>query len=168
VDDGSPNNGTAGPRVINQQCQDMPTEIKGVVGVSALGSTAVKSYYSNYGVHVTDIAAPGGDSRVGSDAPSGNGRIYSTVAGGGWGWAQGTSMASPHVAGLVALIRSTHPEYTADQAARAMEEQAIDLSCPQLYDTNGDGTADARCQGGPSGVGFYGAGMIDALAAVTQ
>ena len=41
----------------------MPTEGPYVIGVSALGPTERKSYYSNYGVEQTDVSAPGGDRR---------------------------------------------------------------------------------------------------------
>ena len=34
-------------------------------------------------------------------------------------------------------------------------------------DGSGDGTADATCEGGAKGTGFYGAGLVDALEAVT-
>jgi subtilisin family serine protease len=51
----------------NATCFTEPTEAEGVIAVSAVGppngGVARKSYYSNYGVEQTDVAAPGGDSR---------------------------------------------------------------------------------------------------------
>ncbi|MCL1873966.1 MAG: S8 family serine peptidase [Clostridiales bacterium] len=57
--------------------------------------------YSNYGPEV-DISAPGT-------------AIYSAKNGGGYMNMTGTSMASPCVAGVAALIKSIHPEYTSQQ-----------------------------------------------------
>jgi subtilisin family serine protease len=46
----------------NATCLSMPTEANGVIGVSAVGPSKRKSFYSNYGTEQTDVAAPGGDS----------------------------------------------------------------------------------------------------------
>ena len=45
------------------RCLSMPTEGEGVIGVSAVGPSKRKAYYSNYGTEQTDVSAPGGDSR---------------------------------------------------------------------------------------------------------
>ena len=69
-----------------------------VIAVGAFGGTGNKASYSNYGEWV-DIAAPGGDAKLG---------IYSTLLSnsyGGTDW-QGTSMACPHVSGVAALLVS--------------------------------------------------------------
>ena len=50
-------------RTINGACRDLPAEAPGVVTVSAVGPTELKSYYSSYGQGVVDVAAPGGDTR---------------------------------------------------------------------------------------------------------
>jgi subtilisin family serine protease len=55
--------GVAYPRTVDNTCLDMPTEALGVTSVSALGPSARKAYYSNYGVEQTDLSAPGGDFR---------------------------------------------------------------------------------------------------------
>jgi subtilisin family serine protease len=169
VDAGSPDNGTPITRTVGNDCPSLPAEVNGVVGVSAVGPTARKSFYSNYGVGDTEVAAPGGDSRVTPETPDGNGRVLSTIVGGGWGYLQGTSMASPHTVGVVALIRSTHPNWNASRVIRALQDEADGLSCPaNPYDPTGDGAFLATCQGGKSGRGFYGAGLVDALDAVTK
>jgi lantibiotic leader peptide-processing serine protease len=55
---------TAYPRTIdNSTCLSMPTEGNHVIGVSAVGPSKRKSFYSNYGTEQTDVSAPGGDSR---------------------------------------------------------------------------------------------------------
>jgi lantibiotic leader peptide-processing serine protease len=49
------------PRDIDNSCVDMPTEAPGVLGISALGPSGRKSYYSDYGTEQNDLSAPGGD-----------------------------------------------------------------------------------------------------------
>ena len=118
TDTGSPNNSDdPQPRETDHRCYDIPAEAGNTVAVSSVGPTAVKSYFSNYGRGVVDVAAPGGDSRVPADTPSKNGRILSTVVGGGWGYKQGTSMASPNAAGVVALLRGRIDVLTPAQLA---------------------------------------------------
>ncbi len=166
-DTNSPNHG--GPtqdRHTGPDCHKLPAELPGVVTTSSTGVEDVKSYFSNYGIQSIDVTAPGGDANQIPETPSKNGRVLSTVPGGGWGWMQGTSMASPHAAGVLALIRSTHPEMTAQQAIGVLKGQSDAIPCPTHYDPDGDGKPDAVCNGGATGAGFYGAGMVDALDAV--
>lgn len=169
TDTGSPNNGTPIERRTDNRCYDIPTESPDVIAVSAVGPTAEKAYYSNYGNRSVDITAPGGDAWLDWQAERSRqtDTIYSTIPGGGYGWSQGTSMAAPHVAGVVALMRSTHPDWSAGQVRRMLSRQAIAMSCPEVYDYTDDGVADATCEGA-GGAGFYGAGLVDANAAVTE
>lgn len=53
--------GTGRERAVDDSCLLMPGEADGVVGVSALGPSRRKAFYSNYGLDATDVAAPGGD-----------------------------------------------------------------------------------------------------------
>jgi subtilisin family serine protease len=169
VDQTSPNHQQPVTRRLTGACRKLPVEVAGVIGVSAVGPTALKSYYSSYGIGDTEVTAPGGDSRVPADTPDGNGRILSTVVGGAWGYSQGTSMASPHATGVVALIRSTHPTWTVTRVEKELGRQADRLPCPpNPYDPTGDGAYRATCYGGATGRGFYGAGLVDALDAVTK
>ena len=65
TDSSSPNDGSSPveDRTINGACRDLPAEAPGVVTVSAVGPTELKSYYSSYGQGVVDVTAPGGDTR---------------------------------------------------------------------------------------------------------
>jgi subtilisin family serine protease len=73
------------------------------------------SYFSNYGKNGVDVFAPGS-------------QIYSTLPGGNsYGFEDGTSMASPVVAGLAALIRSYFPTLTAEQVKQAITNSATGL-----------------------------------------
>ncbi|MGV9276126.1 S8 family peptidase [Streptomyces griseosporeus] len=168
VDETSPDDATPVTRTIDpHECFDVPTQLPGVVTVSATGVNNVKSYYSSYGNGVVDIAAPGGDRKYQiPDTPSQNGRILSTMPNNSYGFLQGTSMASPHAAGVAALLKSTHP-WAGPQALQALlKAQADNPGCPASYDQDGDGTQDATCEGGPRVNGFYGFGIVNALRAV--
>jgi subtilisin family serine protease len=65
-------------RQVDNSCLSMPTEGRGVIGVSAVGPSKRKSFYSNYGTEQTDVSAPGGDSRDTLSPPSTNGRVLSS------------------------------------------------------------------------------------------
>ncbi|MFH8371698.1 S8 family peptidase [Streptomyces sp. NPDC018031] len=147
TDDSSPNDSTPVNRTISNECIDIPTELPGVVTVSATGKGTVKSSYSNYGNGVIDIAAPGGN---GADG------VYSTLPGGKYGSLQGTSMASPHVAGVAALMVSANPSLTPADIRTRLGTQAADVPCP----------SDRRCTGTTAKNGFFGEGQTDALKAV--
>lgn len=75
-------------------------------------------------------------------------------------------MASPHVAGVVALIKSKHPRATPAMVKALLYGQADDTACTNPYDYDADGEVDAVCEGGKRYNGFYGHGMVDALDAV--
>ncbi|WP_193596916.1 S8 family peptidase [Microbacterium sp. YJN-G] len=164
VDSGSPNDGSSPveDRTINGACRDLPAEAPGVVTVSAVGPTAQKSYYSSYGQGVVDVTAPGGDTRfrTGGATSTLTDAVLSTVPG-GWGWAQGTSMAGPHAAGVAALALSAHPDMNPGQLASFLERTATSIPCP-------DGVYEPRpgwpatCTGGERN-GFYGAGNVNAF-----
>ncbi|WP_233289464.1 S8 family serine peptidase [Kitasatospora sp. MBT63] len=147
TDSASPNDSTPGTRTITNACIDIPTELPGVVTVAAMGNGNVKASYSNFGRTVIDVAAPGGD---GADG------VYSTLPGGKYGTKSGTSMASPHVTGVAALIASTNPTLTPADIRARLAADATDTPCP----------SDSRCTGTTANNAFFGDGQVDALKAV--
>ena len=175
IDDGSPNDGSAPveTREINGACVDLPAEAPGVVTVSAVGTQRLKSYYSSYGLGVVDVSAPGGDTRQPNPAVSTTANaVLSTVINpvtrvNGYGYSQGTSMASPHAAGVAALALSMHPGLQPGALASLLERTAEPLPCPEgIYDPRpGLDQFLAECTGGNRN-GFYGAGEVNAFNAV--
>jgi subtilisin family serine protease len=175
VDDGSPNDGSSPveTREINGACLDLPAEAPGVVTVSAVGTMRLKSYYSSYGQGVVDVAAPGGDTRQPNPAVSttANAVLSTTINTvtrvNGWGYLQGTSMASPHAAGVAALALSAHPGLQPAALASFLERTSESLPCPEgIYNPRpGLDQFLAECTGGTRN-GFYGAGEVNAFNAV--
>jgi subtilisin family serine protease len=168
VDESSPDDSTTTTRTVDpHECFDVPTQLPGVVTVSAVGVKGTKSYYSSYGKGVVDVAGPGGDKYQIPDTPSKNGRILSTLPNNQYGFLQGTSMASPHVAAVAALLKSTHPHASPAQLQALLKAEADNPGCPtDPYDGDGDGVVDATCVGGKGVNGFYGFGVVNALRAV--
>ncbi|MFM2001112.1 MAG: hypothetical protein RI963_538 [Planctomycetota bacterium] len=82
-----------------------------VIGVAALTSSGTLASYSNYGVTTVDIGAPGSG-------------VFSTLPGGTYGSYSGTSMATPHVSGAVALYASAHPGTNAASIRKAIIDSA--------------------------------------------
>ncbi|MBI3194911.1 MAG: S8 family serine peptidase, partial [Ignavibacteriae bacterium] len=88
-----------------------PASYRGVISVAARVATAseTKAGYSTYHSSV-DVSAPGGSGSGTSEM------ILSTYVGNSYYYLSGTSMAAPHVAGLVALTKSKYPWMTSEQA----------------------------------------------------
>jgi subtilisin family serine protease len=171
TDSTSPDDGSSPleTRTITGACLDLPAEAPGVVTVSAVGTMRLKSYYSSYGQGVVEVAAPGGDTRQPNPAVSTTANAvlsatFNTVTKtNGWGYKQGTSMASPHVAGVAALALSAHPGMQPAQLASFLQRTAVALPCPPgIYNPRpGLDIYLAECTGGAVN-SFYGAGEVNA------
>jgi serine protease len=102
-----------------------PGNCNNVISVAATNRAGAKASYSNYG-SLVDISAPGGQTSTGTA----NG-IYSTLNSGtktpsteSYAYYQGTSMATPHIAGLVALMKSANSSLTPAQIESAVKTNA--------------------------------------------
>jgi thermitase len=107
-----------------------PAKYAEALAVAATDSNDQRAWFSNYGPEV-DVAAPGVS-------------IYSTYLGSGYTYMNGTSMATPYVAGLAALIWSEVPSYTNDQVEGRIEMTAVDLGAPGWDQDYGHGRIDAH------------------------
>jgi serine protease len=119
-----------------------PANCSGVITVAATNRTGGRAYYSNYGSIVT-LAAPGGDMRsTSSDGILSTLNAGTTTPGAdSYAYYQGTSMATPHVAGVVALMLSAKPTATPDEVKAALQSsaRAFPATCSQC----GSGILDA-------------------------
>ena len=125
-----------------------PAGCQGVVAVAASDREGKKAYYSNYGRRIT-VAAPGGDMQdhpengilsllnAGTKRPAGDALAYM----------QGTSMAAPHVSGVIALMLGRNPNLSPERIQSLLKGSARPM--PSM-----------DCEGGCGG------GLIDAAAAV--
>jgi serine protease len=123
--------------------QDTPANCSGVVTVASVNRSGGRSYFSNFGSTV-EVAAPGGDVR----ASASNG-ILSTLNAGtttpgadAYAFYQGTSMATPHVVGVVALMLSAKPTLTPDQVTSILQSTA--RSFPATCSQCGAGIVNAN------------------------
>lgn len=133
-----------------------PANCSGVVTVAATDRAGNRAYYSNYG-SVVDVAAPGGETNV--SAADG---IASTLNSGTQGpgadsyvYFQGTSMATPHVAGVAALMYAVNPAITPDEVEADLKSssRAFPGSCSQCGSGIVDATAAVAAASGGSGGG---------------
>jgi serine protease len=132
-----------------------PAAYPGAIAVAATQFDESTTFYSNWGKEI-DIAAPGGNTRVdqnGDGQPDGvlqNTIVPGDISRNDYLWFMGTSMASPHVAGVAALLVSqgvTNPD-------------AVEALLKETARAPKGGKKDAQNR--------YGAGIVDAAAAVKK
>lgn len=103
----------------------------------------IPTFYTNFGASFIDFAAPGGD----VDAPGDNGyydMVYSTGGPDDYYWSAGTSMAAPHVSGIVALIIGKNGgSMDPDKVKKILKKSADDLGKPGHDKYFGDGRVNA-------------------------
>lgn len=123
---------------------------KYVIAVGATRYDKALAAYSNYGQSL-DLVAPGGDTSVDQNGDGyGDGILQNTFnpstkvpTAFGYYFFQGTSMATPHVAGVAALVIAHGNAVTPDQVRSALQESALDLGSAGWDSTYGYGLLDA-------------------------
>ncbi|MEE1674619.1 S8 family serine peptidase [Agarivorans aestuarii] len=108
-----------------------PAAFTNVIGVSAVDAAKDLTSYSNYGSYI-DVAAPGGDSSADLNGDGYGDGVYSTyVAENGssnsasYQYLNGTSMAAPHVAGVIGLMRQLNSELSTDDVLNLLAQGEI-------------------------------------------
>ncbi|RMF94148.1 MAG: hypothetical protein D6734_08450 [Candidatus Schekmanbacteria bacterium] len=141
----------------NSSVPSYPASYDNVISVSAVDFNLERAFYSNYGSKIT-IAAPGGDTGADNNNDGYPDGVLSTIddddGNKGYVYYQGTSMAAPHVAGVVALMQAARLEkglskLTPSEIKTILTETATDL-------------------GSPGWDQFYGYGLINAAKAVKK
>jgi subtilisin family serine protease len=155
----------------------------------------LKSFYSSVGISTTELTAPGGDSVFGRTPEAVNGRVLSTYPPDRpctrsvketssdpseptavYCYLQGTSMASPHVAGVAALIVSRFGHMPPGRVRAYLDQTADPQPCPtflpptyeSFFGVGIDSGLFFPCQGGTGHNSWYGNGQVNALNAVTH
>lgn len=181
-------------RDVGNQCVVAPAELTGVVTVSSTGPIGYPDYdlwiadYSSVGMSRVDVTAPGGDyfratgtvqDAIVAAVPADGGIYQAFDTFGFFGltsndgdatyvYLNGTSMSSPHAAGVAALIVERHPNWAPGAVEAALQRTAQDLPCPVDWAPLGPGDERERCYGNGGKTSFFGNGMVDALAAATS
>lgn len=128
-----------------------PANCRGAISVGAVDLVGTRAPYSNFGSRI-DIMAPGGNTSADLNKDNFADGVLSTFfdlsTKNIYGFYQGTSMAAPHVAGVISLMKALKPNLTSAQALAALSSTAKPLSAAQC---NSSGC---------------GAGLIDAFAAL--
>jgi serine protease len=126
-----------------------PANCSGVVTVAAVGRNGGKASYSNFGATV-EVAAPGGSGGVNSVLSTLNAGSTSPGAD-SYALYNGTSMATPHVSGVVALMLSVKPTLTPDQVTSILQStaRAFPATCSQCGSgiVNANAAVDAAIGG---------------------
>lgn len=111
-----------------------PASCRGVISVGAVGDGGDIASYSSANPYV-DLAAPGGDTATGEG-------VLTTSTDGGYDVVEGTSFASPYVAGAVALLRAVDDTLTPDEIEALLEQNATPAGASGRDDAYGWGVLD--------------------------
>jgi subtilisin family serine protease len=105
---------------------EAPGSLPGVVAVSATGPDDSLSSYSNWGSGFVDIAAPGGDFKRYPDGDWYTDMCLSSYNTGGYVWMAGTSMATPKVSAVAALLIDKYGPMSPQQVKQMLLNQGVD------------------------------------------
>lgn len=123
-----------------------PANCSGVITVAATDRSGDRAIYSNYGT-IVKIAAPGGENipilQDGVLSTSNAGPTFPTTD--SYRYSQGTSMAAPHVSGVIALLLSLDPMLTASEVLSILQTTARPFRAGSACNTSncGSGILDA-------------------------
>jgi subtilisin family serine protease len=153
--------------------------------------------YSSVGMSRVDVAAPGGDyfratgtvhdailaaltstsdpvdgiwdffDFLEQNVPAYKG-MTTTYEGARYAYLNGTSMSSPHAAGVAALVKEMHPNWSPGAVKAAVQRSAQHLDCPPDWEPLGEGDERYRCYGRGGRTSFFGHGLVDAEAAAQE
>ncbi len=189
--------GTAEERFVKNNCRVAPAELPGVLTVSSTGPIGYPGYdlwiadYSSVGMSRVDVAAPGGDYFQATDTvqdavlgamPIGSAlwndifdplnAIFPGITvidqGAGYAYLNGTSMASPHAAGVAALVKQMHPTWGPGAIKAAVQRTAQHLDCPPDWQPLSNDDQRDRCYGNGGRTSFFGHGLVDAAEAAKE
>ncbi len=154
--------------------------------------------YSSVGMSRVDVTAPGGDyfratgtAQDGvlaalsgtSDPDNGIWDFYDFIEqvvpaydgltvlandGSRYGYLNGTSMASPHAAGVAALVKENHPNWSPDAVKAAVQRTTQQLECPADWAPLNGADEREKCYGNNGRTSFFGHGLVDAAAAAQE
>jgi lantibiotic leader peptide-processing serine protease len=151
--------------------------------------------YSSVGMSRVDVAAPGGDyfratgtvqdavlAALTSTSDPVDGiwdffdfleqNLYPGLTaldnGARYAYLNGTSMSSPHAAGVAALVKQMHPKWSPSAVKAAVQRSAQHLDCPPNWQPLGPDDERARCYGRGGRTSFFGHGLVDAAAAAQE
>jgi subtilisin family serine protease len=137
------NEGYYGARTIRNPATRATTDIQSFA-VGALNGNDPDLPIADFSSRGPSECTPGGEDAIKPEVSAPGVDVRSSVPGGGYqgGW-DGTSMACPHVAGVVALMREANPNLTTDQIGEILLETATDLGAEGEDNAYGMGIVDA-------------------------
>ena len=140
-----------------------PANCPSVITVGATGPDGARAYYSNFGPQV-DVMAPGGNFDLEHPDPDFAelgfpagvlSTVYDVASGTeDYGFYQGTSMAAPHISGVVSLLLSQEPELSIEEVRERLQDASRPLTMAQC----------SSLTSGQDGLNMCGAGLVDAVA----